>query len=178
MFGNKRLAKRSIVGTRVSAMWPQDGRYYPAIIYAQMSEESITTSAVYFIKFDDGFTEKVKSRFIIGPGFNSITSATLKRGQKVFLTWSGREVRGNVIRHDRETDEVTTIVKIPTGEEFETAVKLEDIRLLESRKSARLVDQQDTDYSKLADLQVESTRRRLASSHVIDVPSTANDKAE
>ena len=45
--------------------------------------------------------------------------------------------------------------------------RLEEVRLTECRKSARLQDQQDTDYSRLADM--AGDRRRL-SSHSIDVP--------
>lgn len=46
--------------------------------------------------------------------------------------------------------------------------KLEEVRLLESRKSARLMDQ-DTDFARLADMAGD---RKRTSSHSIDVPST------
>lgn len=184
MFGNKRLAKRSIIGTRVCALWPQDGRYYPGVIQSQVSEETITSSAVYVIKFDDGFSHHIKSRNIIGPGFQPVPSAILKRGQKVFLTLNGREVCGVVLRHDRDIDEVVVSLKTPSGEDFDTARRLEEVRLLESRKSARLVDQADTDYSKLADLQLctmndhHTTNKRRIPSHVIDVPVSPLEKHE
>ncbi|XP_005103223.1 zinc finger protein 704 [Aplysia californica] len=176
MFGNKRLAKRSIIGTRVSALWSQDGRFYPAIIQSQVSEETITSRAVYAVRFDDGSTQHVKSRNVIGPGFQSVTAASLNRGQKVFLTLNGREVCGTVSCHDRDLDEVLVNVKTPNGEEFTTARRQEDVRLLESRKSARLESQPNTDYSKLADLQLTEFGRRRVPSHVIDVPSTSQDK--
>lgn len=44
--------------------------------------------------------------------------------------------------------------------------RIEEIRLLESRKSARLADQ-DTDFARLADMAGD---RKRASSHSIDVP--------
>ncbi|KAI8764661.1 zinc finger protein 395, partial [Biomphalaria glabrata] len=182
MFGNKRLAKRSIVGTRVSALWPQDGRFYPGIIQSQLSEDTITSSGVYVVKFNDGHCLNVKSKLIIGHGFQPITSVTLKWGQKVFITLNGREVSGVVLRHSRETDEVVINVRTPSGETFEASRRLEDVRLLESRKSARLVDQPDTDYSKLADLQLGNVmseyqgHKKRVPSHVIDVPLADSDK--
>ncbi|GFN92163.1 Zinc finger protein 395 [Plakobranchus ocellatus] len=186
MFGNKRLAKRSIVGTRVCGLWPQDGRYYPGMIQSQVSEESITSSAVYVVRFDDGFTQHVKSRCIVGPGFQPVATTPLKHKQKVFITLNGREVCGTVLCHDRDIDEVVISVRTPSGEDFETVRKLEDVRLLESRKSARLVDHPDTDYSKLADVQlsanntpVADANKRRMPSHVIDVPMMASlDKSE
>lgn len=184
MFGNKRLAKRSIVGTRVSALRPQDGRYYPGIIESQVSEDTITASAVYVVRFDDGSVQNIKSRSIVGQGFQPVSSTNLKQGQKVFLTLNGREVSGTVLRHDRDIDEVSVSVKTPSGEDFETTRRVEDVRLLESRKSARLVDQPDTDYSKLADLQLNNVtsevhiHKRRVPSHVIDVPSAPYDKNE
>ncbi|XP_055871094.1 zinc finger protein 704-like [Biomphalaria glabrata] len=184
MFGNKRLAKRSIVGTRVSALWPQDGRFYPGIIQSQLSEDTITSSGVYVVKFNDGHCLNIKSKLIIGHGFQPITSVTLKWGQKVFITLNGREVSGVVLRHSRETDEVVINVRTPSGETFEASRRLEDVRLLESRKSARLVDQPDTDYSKLADLQLGNVmseyqgHKKRVPSHVIDVPLADSDKNE
>ncbi|CAH0385092.1 unnamed protein product [Bemisia tabaci] len=50
---------------------------------------------------------------------------------------------------------------------LELKKKLEEIRLLESRKSARLMDQ-DTDFARLADMAGD---RKRSSSHSIDVPS-------
>lgn len=50
---------------------------------------------------------------------------------------------------------------------FEVQKRLEEVRLLESRKSARLADQ-DTDFARLADM--AGDRKRTAS-HTIDVPA-------
>ncbi|CAH1999254.1 unnamed protein product, partial [Acanthoscelides obtectus] len=52
---------------------------------------------------------------------------------------------------------------------FEVQKRLEEVRLLESRKSARLADQ-DTDFARLADM--AGDRKRTAS-HTIDVPASA-----
>jgi hypothetical protein len=169
MSGSKRLAKRSIVGTRVSALWQQDGRYYPGVIQALAAEETPSTKALYVVHFDDGFDSNVTSKDIIGPGFQSGPSGRLKHAQKVFVTMNGREVCGLVAHHDRRRDEVIISLKHSNGEEYTINRKTDDVRLMESRKSARLVDQA-TDYSKLADLQLTEPKKR-AVSHSIDVPS-------
>lgn len=168
MSGTKRLAKRSIIGTRVSALWHQDGRYYPGVIRALAADDTLTTKALYTIHFDDGFEASVTSKDIIGPGFQTMPSTRLKHAQKVFVTMNGREVSGVVANHDRKFDEVVISVRQANNEEATINRKLEEVRLMESRKSARLVDQ-DTDYSKLADLQLSEPKRR-AVSHSIDVP--------
>lgn len=171
MSGTKRLAKRSIIGTRVSALWQQDGRFYPGVIRALAAEETPTNQALYTVRFDDGFESNATSKEIIGPGFATGPTGRLKHAQKVFVTMNGREVCGLVAHHDRRVEDVIISLKHSNGEEFTINRKLDDIRLMESRKSARLVDQA-TDYSKLADLQLSEPKRR-AVSHSIDVPSPA-----
>ncbi|XP_041360830.1 zinc finger protein 704-like isoform X2 [Gigantopelta aegis] len=170
MFSNRRLAKRSIVGTRVCALW-QDGRYYPGVIEAQSSDESMFTCAMFIVKFDDGYQKDIPGKFIIGPGFQSGPTTQLKHGQKVYLTLHGREVSGIIITQD--DDSVLINVRLQTGQEDQMIRKVDDVRLLESRKSARLVDQ-ETDYSKLNDLSfTESSGKKRTVSHVIDVPTKA-----
>ncbi|KAK3602241.1 hypothetical protein CHS0354_034476 [Potamilus streckersoni] len=170
MFGNRRLAKRSIVGTKIAAL-RQDGRFYPGVIRSQYAEEGPFTGAVYTVVFEDGFEKNVQARDIIGQGFQTISAVALKNGQKVYVTLNGREVSGTVIDHDRTMDEALINVRFHTGEEMEISKKLDDVRLLQSRKSARLVDQ-DTDYSKLADLQLSEPKREGSISREIDVPVT------
>ncbi|KAL8623689.1 hypothetical protein ACOMHN_004754 [Nucella lapillus] len=171
MSGTKRLAKRSILGTRVSALWQQDGRYYPGVIRAQAAEETPSSKALYAVQFDDGFEATVTGKDIIGQGFQTGPSGRLKHGQKVFVTMNGREVWGIVAHHDRRIDEVVISLKQGNGEEITINRKVDEVRLMESRKSARLVDLA-TDYSKLADIQLSEPKRR-AVSHSIDVPSLA-----
>ncbi|XP_076083148.1 zinc finger protein 704-like isoform X1 [Mytilus galloprovincialis] len=171
MFTNRRLAKRSIIGTKISALW-QDGRYYPGSIQNYTAEESMVFGPSYAIQFDDGHRKEVRANEIIGPGFQTLSSVKLKNGQKLYLTLNGREVPGIVIDHDREHDVVIINVKLSNGGESEIERKTDELRLIESRKSARLVDQ-DTDYSKLADLALNTNenKRSRTVSHVIDVPS-------
>lgn len=168
MFGTRRLAKRSIIGTRVAAKW-QDGRYYPGVIEGEYCEESPFNDAVYTVKFEDGYDKTIPAKSIIGPGFQSNSSALLKNGQKVFLTLNGREVTGIVINHDTDTDEVLISAQLSNGNDLEVSKRIDEVRLMKSRKSARLADQ-DTDYSKLADLQLTESKKRTVSSG-IDVPN-------
>ena len=164
MFSSRRLPKRSIIGTRICSTW-QDGRYYPGLI--QSTQTGPNGDDLFIIRFDDGYTKLALELDIIGPGFQNITSATLKHAQKVFVTHNGREVTGLVLRHVADTDEVLISINLNDGTEMEVTRRLEDVRLLESRKSARLQDQ-DTDYSRLADVHPEPKKRTV--SQIIDVP--------
>jgi hypothetical protein len=56
MFSNRKLAKRSIIGTKISALW-QDGRFYPGSIRNYSAEESFIFGQKYTIQFDDGYSE-------------------------------------------------------------------------------------------------------------------------
>lgn len=51
----------------------------------------------------------------------------------------------------------------------EVVKKLEDVRLLESRKSARLIGHGNTDFSKLADFNIVHERKRLNSETASDI---------
>lgn len=168
MFGTRRLAKRSIVGSKISAR-RQNGRYYPGAIQSQYAEEGPFSDAVYSVMFEDGIEQLVPGKHIIGPGFHPITSAVLKNGQNVFLTLNGREVNGTVVQHNRDCDEILINVLLHKGDEVDVTKRLDEVRLLKSRKSARLMDQ-DTDYSKLADLHLSEAKKRTVS-QIIDVPA-------
>ncbi len=75
MFSSRRLAKRSIIGTRVCAPW-QDGRFYPGSI--QATETAINGDEYYTVSFDDGYSKNLLDKDIIGPGFQPIQVLTLK----------------------------------------------------------------------------------------------------
>ena len=107
MSTGKRLAKRSILGTRVVAPG-QDGRFYPAVIQAVKTYEDRLTENRYTVRFDN--SRKV-SEFLetelIGPGFNGVSSqAELLAGQRVYITHLGREMEGTIMHHDRDMDQV------------------------------------------------------------------------
>ncbi|CAG5078776.1 Similar to znf395: Zinc finger protein 395 (Xenopus laevis) [Cotesia congregata] len=184
MSTGKRLAKRSIIGTRVCAPG-NDGMYYSGVIHAVKTPAStiasesaglrITPKTRYSVRFDPvpgtarppSPSTEFADRDLIGPGFGSVTSARLVPGQRVYLTFNGREVNAQVTQHREHLDEVD-VVFAPTGQEgtMRLTKRIDEIRLLESRKSARLADQ-DTDFARLADMAGD---RKRASSHSIDVP--------
>merc|ERR1719266_2573518 len=95
---------------------------------------------------------------IVGPGFlsNLPISTRLLPGQGVFVTNGGREVEGQVAEHDFAQDLVEVVAK----DIGPITKRLEDIRLMESRKSARLLNT-DTDFSRLADFNIVEQRKLL-----------------
>ena len=126
MSTGKRLAKRSIVGTRVCAPG-KDGKYYCGSIRvvkspsSNSSETELTSKTRYTVTFDKvpGESTIPESEFLgrelIGPGFGSITNAKLKPGQKVYLTYNGREINAVVSEHNIDTDEVHVVIA-PSGQ--------------------------------------------------------------
>ncbi|KAH8417940.1 hypothetical protein KR222_008731, partial [Zaprionus bogoriensis] len=60
----------------------------------------------------NAMTKEFRESDLIGPGFRSITSIQLQPGQRIFLTYNGREQSGDVVSHDVAKDEV--VVKITT----------------------------------------------------------------
>lgn len=195
----KRLAKRSILGTRVCA--PLDKHYYSGIIKATKNSSVDTRDPLYSVLFDNVFNGKrvtldYSAQQLIGPGFQSVSIANLNKGQRIYLTYNGREVSGTVDCHDLANDEVVLTLDNSSNNLNQNSLinqtsikvkrRLDEIRLLESRKSARL-QELDTDYSKLAlDGQSDQVRRRTnsmsssvsnssMSSH-IDVPNVQNGR--
>lgn len=125
MSTGKRLAKRSIIGTRVVAP-VEEGLYHSAVIHAVKStkDEAGGSEAKYSVRFDDTRTVCVfRESELIGPGFQSVNSIVLKPGQRVYLTFNGREVAGEVKRHDTAMDEVDVII-CPPGHEVSTLFKI------------------------------------------------------
>uniref|UniRef100_A0A182NKS8 DUF4772 domain-containing protein n=1 Tax=Anopheles dirus TaxID=7168 RepID=A0A182NKS8_9DIPT len=138
MSTGKRLAKRSIVGTRVCAPG-NDGIWYSGKIeFVKTATDGgrepggradapgsgatgtgasylpgLTTPARYTVLFDNmkevarlGLGREFRETDLIGRGFRTIADVKLKPGQKVFLTYNGRENTGEVIAHDDLKDEV------------------------------------------------------------------------
>ena len=56
MFGTRRLAKRSIIGTQVCARWAEDGRYYPGVI--QTTTEWPNGEEVYTVCLNENKSTK------------------------------------------------------------------------------------------------------------------------
>lgn len=134
MSTNKRLAKRSIVGTRVCAPGP-DKLYYSGIIQKVKTHSlgirdnnciPLAPDTKYIVRFDFdqgnmvGSNEYLGSE-LIGPGFQSVMNVNLAPGQRIFITYNGRESGAEVLNHDFIKDEVS--VRIP-GNGFEVNEKL------------------------------------------------------
>lgn len=130
MTTNKRLAKRSIVGTRVCAPGP-DKLYYSGIIQKVKTQSVgirdnnciiLTADTKYMVRFDlgqemVGMNEYLGSE-LIGPGFQNVMSVHLAPRQRVFITYNGRESAAEVLCHDFTHDEVS--VRIP-GNNYEVS---------------------------------------------------------
>ncbi|XP_026808055.1 zinc finger protein 395-like isoform X2 [Rhopalosiphum maidis] len=180
----KRLAKRSIIGTRVCAPSGDDGKLCAGII-AAVKTAADGSETGYSIRFDDGTggRREYRATELVGPGFQTLSDLRLMAGQRVYITFNGREISGDVVVHRPDTEEVRVSI-MPHGHEgsIEVIKKLDDVRVLESRKSARLMDQ-DTDFARLADM---SDRKRSSSSqNAIEIsgsrkrrPSSSQDQDE
>lgn len=120
MSTGKRLAKRSIIGTRVCAPG-EDGKYYSGVIHAVKTPASfpennncinLTPNTRYSVRFDPRQGNLGRTTFefresdLIGPGFRSVVGIELVAGQKCYVTYNGREVAGEVQNHHLENDEV------------------------------------------------------------------------
>ncbi|KAF0762135.1 zinc finger protein 395-like, partial [Aphis craccivora] len=215
----KRLAKRSIIGTRVCAPSGDDGKLCAGII-AAVKTAADGSETGYSIRFDDGTggRREYRATELVGPGFQTLSDLRLMAGQRVYITFNGREISGDVVVHRPDTEEVRVSI-MPHGHEvsvngnngfyiiyvafvmlflkrksstlhnthgddgsIEVIKKLDDVRVLESRKSARLMDQ-DTDFARLADM---SDRKRSSSSqNAVEIsgsrkrrPSSSQDQDE
>lgn len=148
MSTGRRLAKRSIIGTKVCAPGP-DGLWYSGVIQDVKSppiatvtsagtDNTPSTETKYIVRFDfktqdtsmeprrtvsvhispaqslrrNAMIKEFQESDLIGPGFRSIMGVKLQPGQRVYLTYNGREISGDVMIHDSEKDEV--LVKITT----------------------------------------------------------------
>ncbi|XP_065225261.1 zinc finger protein 395-like isoform X2 [Planococcus citri] len=183
MSTGKRLAKRSIIGTRICAPG-EDGLFYSGVIQSVKTptdhgDFETNMDTLYSVRFDYSAKKcpSLKREFygsdIIGPGFQTLTNIRLNAGQKVYLTYNGREISGHIVHHNCLVDEVSVSINPPGFEGvMEIKKRLEEIRLLESRKSARLMDQ-DTDFARLADMAAD---RKRASSNSIEVPMNGSRK--
>lgn len=158
MSTGKRLAKRSIVGSKVVVL-REDGLYYPGTIQAVKTAEmdpcngqgmSITKYAVR-LEANRQLLREYSEVDLIGPGFQNTSGITLKPGQRVYVTFTGREVAGHVTKHRPDVDEVHITLQGSNSNTVEIVKRMEEVRLMESRKSLRLMDHHDVDFARLAE---------------------------
>ena len=124
MSTGKRLAKRSILGTRVAAP-AGNGLFQTGIIQAVKTCEDPSLANRFSVRLDECASRVLEflDSDLIGPGFKSVASVTLQPGQPVFVTHCQREMAGRVVRHDFEAQDViitvndvrTHLITMPTG---------------------------------------------------------------
>ena len=107
MSTGKRLAKRSILGTRVAAP-AGEGLYLTGIIQAVKTCEDPSLANRFSVRFDDNpaNVSEFLEGDLIGPGFKTVTYAHLNAGQLVYVTHNQREMAGRVVRHDFDSQDV------------------------------------------------------------------------
>lgn len=112
MSTGKRLAKRSILGTRVACCL-EDGKYYPGMICDVKSNDE-GGPQVYSVRVEgDRRPRDLREGDLVGSGFTSVSSVKLRPEQKVFITFNNREVSGRTIYHRPNIDEVLISVVNP-----------------------------------------------------------------
>lgn len=111
MSTGKRIAKRSILGTRV-ACFLDDGKYYPAVIVNVRSRSpDDVRSSVYTVRVEGKLRlSEVSEHELVGSGFSPLSAVKLRSGQKVYVTHNNREVCGSVVHHRPQQDEVLVTV--------------------------------------------------------------------
>lgn len=112
MSTGKRLAKRSILGTRVACSL-EDGKYYAGVICAVKTiDEGGPT--VYSVRVEgERRSREVRESDLVGSGFTAVGSVKLRSGQRVYITHNNREVSGTVLYHRPNIDEVLISVVSP-----------------------------------------------------------------
>lgn len=161
MFSGRRPGKRSIVGTRVCA--PHAGGFYwPGVISAIQAAApwELAAGDRYAVEFEDGSKRTFDADDIVAAGFQSVTRDRLRSGQTVFITHNGREVEGSV--ESIAGDEVAVALADNNGRLVVT-VRVDEIRLMKSRRSARLSESQQDPMGALSggDSPFESSYKRL-----------------
>lgn len=199
----RKIAKRSILGTRVSVPingYPMPGMtlYVPAVISSTRQLGLETSYCVVFTTNDDDLKsilpprKEYRAEQLIGPGFESVTSIKkLSPGQRVFITLKGREVSGTILNHSDDSvvlnvdkDQMHKMLKeessllessLTANNTLQVKTRFEDIRLLESRKSARLQDSEKDvlDFSKFLSQSLGSTHSFKEEKYSSSLPGTS-----
>ncbi|MPC41431.1 hypothetical protein E2C01_035021 [Portunus trituberculatus] len=119
MSTGKRLAKRSILGTRVACCL-EDGKYYAGVICAVKTMDD-GGPTVYSVRVEgERRPREVRESDLVGSGFTSVGSVKLRVGQRAYITHNNREVCGTVLYHRPNIDEVLISVTNPEFNEWIT----------------------------------------------------------
>ncbi|KAK3743335.1 hypothetical protein QZH41_013910 [Actinostola sp. cb2023] len=129
MYSSRTRAKNILLGQRICAPW-KDGLYYSGAIEAVKSRP--TGESTFTILFDDGYIAEVDEEDIVGPSFAKASSVNLQAGQRVYVTYHGREVPGKVMKSKSEWKKL--VVRVLDHGEHLLTVKKDEIRLLKGQK--------------------------------------------
>lgn len=144
----RRRPKNSLLGVRVSAPW-KDGYFYSGVIEAVKSKP--TGENTYTILFEDGYIAEVDEGEIVGPGFHAVSATALRNGQRVFISFKGREVAARVLKTRSEFNEV--LVQLLDQQDTIVALKPDEIHLMKGEKflgSAHQIKCLDTSSSTIS----------------------------
>ncbi|XP_032228878.2 zinc finger protein 704 [Nematostella vectensis] len=129
MHSTRRRQKNSSLGLRVCAPW-KDSLYYSGVVEAVKSRP--TGESTYTVLFDDGYIAEVDEDELVGPGFATASSVHLASGQRVFITYNGREVAARVVKNKPDLKKV--LVRVSDHGEHTMVMNRKDIRLLKAQK--------------------------------------------
>jgi hypothetical protein len=89
----------------------QDDLLHSGLIQAVKTYEDGGAANRYSVRFED--SQRVfefSERDIVGQGFRSVSDVQLRPGQRVYVTHNQREMRGRVVRHDFDSQDVLLTV--------------------------------------------------------------------
>ena len=132
----RRRPKNSLLGVRVSAPW-KDGFFYSGVIEAVKSKP--TGENTYTILFEDDYTAEVDEGEIVGPGFKAVGVTALKNGQRVFISFKGREVAARVLKTRSEFNEI--LVQVLDHQDTIVALKPKEVHLMKGEKFSGSADE-------------------------------------
>jgi len=132
----------------------------------------------YTVEFEeDGSRQTFYGDHIVGAGFQSVTRNRLISGQMVFIMHNGREVEGSVESMDGGEMVSVALATDSGGGRLLVPVRVNDIRLMRSRRSARLSKKQPDSINVLSvESPFESSCKRLRPTEVASVSCRPNNR--
>ncbi len=114
MSTGRRLAKRSILGTRVAVPGQDDLLHAGQVAAVKTCGDTGGSGGGcrYSVRLDEPPRRvfEFAERDLVGPGFRGVSDVQLAPGQKVYVTHNQREMAGRVVRHDFHSQDVLLTV--------------------------------------------------------------------
>ena len=116
------------------------GFYWPGVISAIQTAApwELASGDRYTVEFEDGQKRTFEGDDIVGAGFQSVTKDRLNAGQTVYITHNGREVEGAIESAEGDEEVLAVALADSGGRRLVVTVRIDDVRLMKSRRSARL----------------------------------------